>query len=419
MLMNKITSITRNKIFSFLTNVDSNCSFSLATSFCYFGNLNCPDFLSRLYDLRVLPSYDSMVNDAYSDIYLHTVTNPSDYPYEWLFSDERLPLAKGSDEQLLNFLYEMFHPEVRDNQSNWQYVYSQINEWINADGYEFFIKEIISNTVIYGWRVVGSVYSNIKESDISLLMSVFNRGGYVLNFNSRSFNDFTRDVVGLKIVEYYGLSKGKSLQKFIDEAKVSEIIKLLVALFDVYIKDSSYDRERTGNDFEKIKNIVDKWRLGTSVYAEISENLEEKFSSEYMTAQISLMQSMVKENPTESIGKAKELVESCCKTILDERGEDYSKNLPLTALVKQCMKLLKITPEDIDENIPEARTMKAILGNLSGITDGIAKLRNTYGSGHGKPATYRGLEERHAKLAMGSSITLVDFLWCSHKRIPK
>jgi hypothetical protein len=29
------------------------------------------------------------------------------------------------------------------------------------------------------------------------------------------------------------------------------------------------------------------------------------------------------------------------------------------------------------------------------------------------------LEERHAKLAMGSSITLVDFLWCSHERIPK
>jgi hypothetical protein len=83
------------------------------------------------------------------------------------------------------------------------------------------------------------------------------------------------------------------------------------------------------------------------------------------------------------------------------------------------MKLLKITPEDIDEGIPEVKTMKAILGNLSGITDGIAKLRNTYGSGHGKPATYKGLEERHAKLAMGSSITLVDFLWCSHERIPK
>lgn len=419
MLMNKITSITRKKIFSFLANSDSNCSFSPAPPFCYFGTLDCPDFLSRLYNLRALPSYDSRVNDAYADIYLHTVTNPTDYPYDWLFSDERLPLAKGSDEQLLNFLCEMFHPEVRDNRSNWQYAHSQINEMLKADGYEFCIKEIISNTVIYGWRAVCSIYSNIKESDISLLMAIFNRGGHVLNFSTRSFDEFTREAVGLKLSEYYGLSKGKSLQKFIDEAKPSEIEKILVALFDEYMKDCSYDREKTGTEFEQRKNIVEHWRLGISAYTKISESLEQRFSSEYMTAQISLMQSMVRENPTESIGKAKELIESCCKTILDERSEDYPKDLALTALVKQCTKLLKITPEDIEDTIPEAKTMKAILGNLSAIADGIAKLRNTYGSGHGKSATYKGLEERHAKLAVGSCITLVDFLWCSHERIPK
>lgn len=417
--MNKITSITRNSIFSLLTNEDNGYDFLLTkSSFCYFGKLNCPVFLSRLYDLQNLPSYDSRVNNAYDDIYLHTVTNPSDYSYEWLFSDERLPLVKGTDEQLLDFLCEMFHPEVRNNSSNWQPIYSRLNELIKADGYEFCIKEIISNTVIYGWRTIASKYSNINKEDISLLMSIFNRGGHVLNFTSRAFDDFTQGIVGLKLVEYYSLSKGKSLQKFIDEAKASEIEKILVALFDEYMKDCCYDGEKTGTDFEQRKSIVEHWRLGISAYTKISESLEQRFSSEYMTAQISLMQSMVKENPTESIGKAKELIESCCKTILDERSQDYSRDSSLTALVKQCTKLLKITPEDIDETIPEAKTMKAILGNLSAIADGIAKLRNTYGSGHGKPATYKGLEERHAKLAMGSCITLVDFLWCSHERTP-
>ena len=33
-----------------------------------------------------------------------------------------------------------------------------------------------------------------------------------------------------------------------------------------------------------------------------------------------------------------------------------------------------------------------------------------------KSASYKGLEERHAKLAVGSSITLVEFLWCTHER---
>ena len=81
------------------------------------------------------------------------------------------------------------------------------------------------------------------------------------------------------------------------------------------------------------------------------------------------------------------------------------------------MKLLKITPNNIDDTIPAAKAMKQILGNLSAIADGMATLRNDYGSGHGKPASFKGLRERHAKLAVGSAITVVEFLWCTHERV--
>ena len=47
------------------------------------------------------------------------------------------------------------------------------------------------------------------------------------------------------------------------------------------------------------------------------------------------------------------------------------------------------------------------------------ELRNKYGSGHGKSSSYKGLQERHAKLAIGASITLVNFLWDSNERINK
>lgn len=49
------------------------------------------------------------------------------------------------------------------------------------------------------------------------------------------------------------------------------------------------------------------------------------------------------------------------------------------------------------------------LGNLIAIAEGMTTLRNSYGSGHGRAASYKGLEERHAKLAVGSTITLVEF----------
>ena len=83
------------------------------------------------------------------------------------------------------------------------------------------------------------------------------------------------------------------------------------------------------------------------------------------------------------------------------------------------MSLLKVTPTDIDDAIPAAKAMKQILGNLSAIADGMATLRNSYGSGHGRVASYKGLEERHAKLAVGSSIILVEFLWCTHESTKK
>ena len=73
-------------------------------------------------------------------------------------------------------------------------------------------------------------------------------------------------------------------------------------------------------------------------------------------------------------------------------------------------------PRDIDENIKGAKSIRQILGNLKAMTQGIIELRNIYGSGHGKAGSYKGLEPRHAQLAVGSSITLVNFMWDSYKR---
>lgn len=45
-------------------------------------------------------------------------------------------------------------------------------------------------------------------------MTLFNRGGYVLDFSNNSFDTFTFLSVGIAIQETYGLSKGKSLRAF-------------------------------------------------------------------------------------------------------------------------------------------------------------------------------------------------------------
>ena len=79
--------------------------------------------------------------------------------------------------------------------------------------------------------------------------------------------------------------------------------------------------------------------------------------------------------------------------------------------IEQMMMLVP----NFDNSTSESRTVKAILGNLHGVAGNIAELRNAYGSGYGKSASYKGLIVRHAKLAVGSSITLVNYLWDTYE----
>lgn len=135
----------------------------------------------------------------------------------------------------------------------------------------------------------------------------------------------------------------------------------------------------------------------------------------YVAQQITRMEAAVENDPGLAIGTAKELVETCCKTILTQRGVSIPRSLDLPQLVKLTSRELELTPADIPEQAKAADTIKRLLSNLATITQGIAELRNQYGTGHGKEATARGLTPRHAKLAVGAASTLAVFLAETHK----
>lgn len=90
-------------------------------------------------------------------------------------------------------------------------------------------------------------------------------------------------------------------------------------------------------------------------------------------------------------------------------------NWGVSQLVKETMKCLGIETDDINADLPAGGTIKRILSSLGNIAGGIAELRNPYGTGHGKADSYKGLTIRHAKLAVGSSATLVEYLWDAHE----
>ncbi|MFA6832807.1 MAG: abortive infection family protein [Bacteroidaceae bacterium] len=425
--MNKITNVTRRDVFEVLVKGFEQDNFftSYHYQFVFFGKLNPVDFLNRLYPLKNYPSTDSRFTNAEDDIYAHTITNLNDYPVDWLFIDDRFPLKQGKDEDLLQFLCEIFHPEVRNEDIDWRTCYEKLNSLLRQDNYELYPKGQISGRDYFDWRETSvKRLLRISDSEIQSFFQLFNRGGYVLNFSTPSFDKFTKNIVNIALCERYGLSKGKSLEKFVEDGEENDVIKLFKALLQYYETQPEYIKEVSTDIeikaiYERCKKIVKGLASQTDVIINQIEKLGDEFSSRYIEKQVNLMVSMRKDNPTEAIGKAKELIESCCKTILERRDVTIDKHWKMGQLVDETVKLLKITPNDIPDSIPEASSMKAILGSLKAIASNVANLRNTYGSGHGKSASYKGLEERHAMLAIGSSFTLVRFLWDSFERQSK
>ena len=134
-------------------------------------------------------------------------------------------------------------------------------------------------------------------------------------------------------------------------------------------------------------------------------------NADYLALQVERLTEAVEQDSDLAIGQAKELVETCCKTILANSGESDYDRLKLVPLVKKTMKCLQLVPEDIPESAKGIKTIKAVLGNLAMISQGMAELRNLYGTGHGRHGAHKRLPLRHARLAVGAASTLTVFLF--------
>ena len=139
------------------------------------------------------------------------------------------------------------------------------------------------------------------------------------------------------------------------------------------------------------------------------------FDTAYMAQQIKRIEHAVDDDPAHAIGCAKELIETCCRTILEDRGKPVTDKPDVLPLVRRAMEELKMVPEGIPDEAKGAKTIKALLGNLATMSQSLAELRNLYGTGHGKHGRAKGLTPRHARLAVGAAATLTNFLFDAHQ----
>lgn len=243
-------------------------------------------------------------------------------------------------------------------------------------------------------------------------------GGYVLNFSDRTFRDFVFEVVGLDIHdEKYtaaGTSKANKLRTFWKVESDHVAGMLILALIDY---DASHNVEQDTKAIvlaEKCRQIATRLLAGGPSLSPLKEHAK-VMNANHLAEQIRRLEASVETDPSLAIGTAKELIETCCKTILAERGKPVSGTPDVSTLTKETLKELKLVPEGIPDAARGADVIKRLLSNLGTIGNGLAELRGLYGTGHGKHGTATGLSPRHAKLAVGAAATLAMFLFETHK----
>jgi hypothetical protein len=118
----------------------------------------------------------------------------------------------------------------------------------------------------------------------------------------------------------------------------------------------------------------------------------------------------VEGDPSLAIGTAKDLVETCCKSILTRQQIPFAKSATLPELTKLLTKELRLVPEGISDEAKGVETIRLLLRNLTTITQYLSEMRSLYGSGHGRDGKHRGLEPRHARLAVGAAVAFIDFV---------
>lgn len=130
----------------------------------------------------------------------------------------------------------------------------------------------------------------------------------------------------------------------------------------------------------------------------------------WMRGEIIRVERAIETDPSLAVGTAKDLVETCCKTILTNRKVEIPKGADLPKIVKLVATELKLVPDGISDAARGAEVIRGILRNLATLTQGLSELRGLYGSGHGRDGKHRGLGPRHARLAVASAVAFIDFV---------
>ena len=133
--------------------------------------------------------------------------------------------------------------------------------------------------------------------------------------------------------------------------------------------------------------------------------------------QVESIEQAVVENPGLAFDLAKTLIESTCRTVLDERSVAYAVTDNLPKLFKSVTEHLSFLPTTESDAVKVRRSLLQTLRGLSTAIQGICELRNHCGfASHGSGGPRPTMEAAQALFAAETADTIVGFLHRVHQQ---
>jgi hypothetical protein len=147
--------------------------------------------------------------------------------------------------------------------------------------------------------------------------------------------------------------------------------------------------------------------------------LEDAPSALQIQHQIEAIEEAVDRRPAMAFDMAKTLIETACKTVLNDRGVAFDNGWDCPKLFKETLKQLQLVPDDHATANDATDALRKVGNGLSTAIQGLCELRNHEGAAsHGKDAFAPSLSAIQAELAARAADAVVGFLWSVHRDEP-
>ncbi|MAS87170.1 MAG: hypothetical protein CMH30_04230 [Micavibrio sp.] len=136
----------------------------------------------------------------------------------------------------------------------------------------------------------------------------------------------------------------------------------------------------------------------------------------HIKAQIQAIETAIDQSPAFVFDLSKSLIDTVCKTILEDRGVKLPGKPESPALLRETLKVLKMHHDDVDQTEKTYESLKKTANGLQTAMAGICELRNTHGLiGHGRDGYAPALESIQAQFVASTADTIIHILYRSHK----